>query len=49
VLVTLTTQRTVANLRGRRAMQRILASLSRAKERLGRASFTTRCSGITCT
>jgi REP element-mobilizing transposase RayT len=35
VLVTLTTQRTVANLRGRRAMQRILRSLSRAKERLG--------------
>jgi hypothetical protein len=35
VLVTLTTRRTVANLRGRRAMQRILASLSRARERLG--------------
>ena len=35
VLVTLTTQRTVANLRGRRAMERILRSLSRAKERLG--------------
>ena len=35
VLVTLTTQRTIANLRGRRAMQRIIASLSRAKERLG--------------
>jgi REP element-mobilizing transposase RayT len=35
VLVTLTTQRAIANLRGRRAMVRILRSLSRAKERLG--------------
>ncbi len=35
VLVTLTTQRALANLRTRRAMQRIVASLSRAKERLG--------------
>ncbi len=35
VLVTLSTHRTIANLRGRRAMQRIIASLSRAKERLG--------------
>jgi REP element-mobilizing transposase RayT len=35
VLVTLTTQRAIANLRGRRAMERLLRSLSRAKERLG--------------
>jgi REP element-mobilizing transposase RayT len=35
VLVTLTTQRTASNLRGRRAMERIVRSLSRAKERLG--------------
>ena len=35
VLVTLTTQRAIANLRGRRAMERILRSLSRAKDRLG--------------
>ena len=35
VLVTLTTRRAIANLRGRRAMERILRSLSRAKERLG--------------
>ena len=33
VLVTLTTQRAVANLRSRRAMQRIVASLTRATER----------------
>jgi putative transposase len=35
VLVTLTTQRPIANLRGRRAMERIVRSLSRAKDRLG--------------
>jgi REP element-mobilizing transposase RayT len=35
VLVTLTTHRALANLRSRRAMQRILTSLNRAKERLG--------------
>ena len=35
VLVTLTTHRALANLRTRRALQRIVASLSRAKERLG--------------
>ena len=35
VLVTLTTQRALANLRTRRAMERILRSLSRAKDRLG--------------
>ena len=34
VLVTLTTQRAIANLRGRRAMERILRSLSRTNERL---------------
>ena len=35
MLVTLTTHRALANLRSRRAMQRILTSLNRAKERLG--------------
>ncbi len=35
VLVTLTTKRSIANLRSRRSMERILRSLSRSKERLG--------------